>query len=203
MKMTMRNRRVGIVASEKMDLALKIAKETSIRQASARTGISRKLIKKTMDQIPTEGEIKRDTRNMIRLRADNPLVKQAVKEAVSLGVEKASENLKDRILKLIGDLYDTAEEALKKTRVIIEFAGTNNPLDDMKVQQLKLLTAVWGTAVSSASILSGGKAANNKGDEGGTNIYNVDARQIILSRIDRITTAKGEGSCQQDDNQGT
>lgn len=185
----------GATAQEKLDLAVRIASESSVRQASLKTGISRRKIKSIMrereTQVPTNSATK-----AIRLRKQNPLVDQITKEAIHLGIEKASEEVKERIVNLVNLLYTTAEEALVKTRIILADAAGKDPLNDWKVQQLKHLVSVWGTAIQSGQLL-GAQVPKEKNPLTESGDVHIDARQIIFSRIDSISTSKSQDNNQQ------
>jgi hypothetical protein len=179
-----------VVASPQMDLALRIAIASgSIRKAALETGISRRKIRETLQLTELqEQDSKQKVRALVKLRKSNPLMEQMTNKAINMGVEKASEEVKDRVLSLVDVLYTTAEEALEKTRIIVKLAGTDNPLDDWRVQQLKLLTDVWGTAIRSGQILKGMPVGEGKGDT--INYNTIDARSIILSRVDKISASE-------------
>ncbi len=180
----------GVTAEDKIEVALKIATETSVRQAALRTGISRKKIKTLLLERETLAS-KTGVRSLVKVKKDNPVVKKMAEEAVMLGVEKASEQIKDRIVPLLDLLYTTATEALEKSRDLVKLTNGKDPLDDWKVAQLKHLVDVWGTAIQSGKLL---QAGDNKGSGDVTyNYNNVDARQIILSRIDRAASSEVQG----------
>jgi hypothetical protein len=129
---------------------------------------------------PSQDELK----SSVKLLSRNPAINKIAKETIKLGVEKASDLLSERIEKLTGLLYDVAEGALEKSNEIIKLAG-GVPDDDWKVAQLKLLTETWSSAIRIGRLLG----ENTGGDEG--NVYNIDARQVILTRLDRLEENSG------------
>lgn len=197
------NRFNGATALETIEKAINIVKEGgSIRKAASETGLSRKKVREAVYSGPNPNEPdlenvdvrpnKKRIRDLVTIRESNPTIKKITKEAISLGVEKASDHIKERVVGLTDLLYTTAEEALKKTKVIVEEAAGLDPLDDWKVQQLKLLTSVWGTAIQSGQLLNAGekKAEGNNV----TNYNTIDARQIILNRIDKVTASEAQAA---------
>ena len=177
----------GATVSEELNMAVRIAVETgSIRTASSQSGISRKKISRAMAARETQILTPQGVKSIIKLKDADPTVKAIAKQAIIMGIDKASDELKDKIISLLTKLYDTAEEALDKTRVILKAAGDKGS-DDWKVAQLKYLVSVWGTAIESGQLLSG-KAVKEDGNSV-TNNY-TDARQIILTRIDNVTASR-------------
>ena len=95
------------------------------------------------------GTLRRRFLKMEENESGASLVEKQVREKVmEAAIERASFYLSDRVIALSNKLFDTAEEALEKTKDTIEM---NQP---RRANYLKALTTVWQTAIQSGQLLS-------------------------------------------------
>jgi len=130
-----------IWSDEQIDEALKIAVNTSYREASEATGIP-------------YSTLRNRARRLKELKVDKPQkLKDIFEDSREEAVGKASEYIYSRVVALAKELYDTAELALKDTHDFLKSAKGENPGKN-EAAWLKSLVFVWHNAIQSGQLLS-------------------------------------------------
>ncbi len=105
-------------------------------------------------------------------------------QALALGVDKASEEIKNQILALTSLLFETAGLALLKTQELVEISGGKYDINTSSiVEQLRYLTPVWTNALQAGQLISGRPTSAQT-------VEINDVRQKLTTRLNAIAAVR-------------
>lgn len=115
----------------------------------------------------------------------HPAQKEIQRQAMEAAVERASFYLSDRVITLANELFDTATEAIEKSRELIKNGNSK------KSNYLKALVTTWQTAIQSGQLLSNRPTSREE-----LNIKSSNPEDLSDDQLAQIITA-GKASLSQ------
>jgi hypothetical protein len=142
-----------------------IFRASGLENASRETGIHKSVLRRRFTSMRL---VEKDTKKPSKVEVE------LQQKAVDMAVERASYYLSDRVISLANALFDTAEEAVKKTRKMV--------VSDKKNQDapwLKALVNTWQVAIQSGQLLSNKPTSREELNVRSENPENLTDDQLI------------------------